>query len=181
MYQLKVRHQIFSQFPQGSILGPLLFIIYINTLPTSLHNLSCLLFADDTKCYQSIQSLSDCHLNFQSDLNHLSDWSDSISDLAFNLSKTFLLRFSSRKDKTLDFSYTIGSLPVCLVNSCKDLGIIISSDLSWSSYYNNISAKAYQTLGLIRRHFSPHITIMCQLFVHVSLTVPGPDMETQPH
>ena len=72
VYQLKDRHLFFSQFnssgvPQGSILGPLLFIIYINTLPSSLHSLFSLLFADDTKCFQSIHSISDCYL-FQS--NH---------------------------------------------------------------------------------------------------------------
>ena len=125
MYQFKVRHQIFSQFPQEFLRGVYWDLSYLSSILT----LYLLLFT-------TIQSLSDCHLNFQSDLNHLSDWSNSISDLTFNLSKTFLLRFSSRKDKTLDFSYTIGSLPVCLVNSCKDLGIIISSDLSWSQYFS---------------------------------------------
>ena len=66
-------HPVLSGFPQGSILGPLLFIFYINELPSLAHLSNIILFADDTKCYRSISFVSDSFL-LQSDLNDLSDW-----------------------------------------------------------------------------------------------------------
>ena len=63
-----------SGIPQGSVLGPVLFIIYINDLPESC-DCSTLLFADDTKVFQQVKSTTDCE-KLQTDLNHLQSWAD---------------------------------------------------------------------------------------------------------
>ena len=83
-----------SGVPQGSILGPMLFTVYINSLPEALQSATCLLYAEDTKCYQRMFSHSDGVL-LQNDLNSLSSWSQK-SELLFNLFKTLLLRFSNK-------------------------------------------------------------------------------------
>ena len=73
---------VLSGVPQGSILGPLLFIIYINYLPNYIHFSNVLIFADDTKCYKHISNNTDANL-LQSDLESLSKWSTD-NDLIFN-------------------------------------------------------------------------------------------------
>ena len=80
---------VHSGVPQGSILGPLLFLIFINELPTIVQSTKLLLFADDTKCY-SASSLNGPAL-LQADVDHLYRWS--ISNISFNTSKSAFLRF----------------------------------------------------------------------------------------
>ena len=82
-----------SGVPQGSILGPMLFTVYINSLPQVLLFATCLLYADDTKCYKRISSHSDSVL-IQSDLNNLSLWSYT-SELLLNLSNSLLFHFTT--------------------------------------------------------------------------------------
>ena len=84
---------VLSGVPQGSILGPLLFIIYVNDLPSVVSYSKTFIFADDTNCSKSIMSDSD-HKLLQEDLNSLSQWSREWK-LLFNESKFRLLQFRS--------------------------------------------------------------------------------------
>ena len=81
-----------SGVPQGSILGPLLFLIYINDLPESVSHTLPLLFADDTKCLGSVHTRSSKTTDLQLDLDSLSLWSLT-SNIAFNAAKSALLSF----------------------------------------------------------------------------------------
>ena len=141
-----------SGVPQGSILGPLLFIIYINDLPSILNSSLPFLFADDTKCCKVITSVNDV-LALQSDLDCLSEWSRQ-NKLFFNISKSCLLRFCGSTKNVITADYSVNEVNVVPVTHCKDLGVIFSTDLSWSEHYQSIAAKAYQILGLIKRTFS---------------------------
>ena len=157
---------VISGVPQGSILGPLLFLIFINDLPTSLSSSDLLLFADDAKCAHHISCLSDC-LSLQFDLDHLTLWSKAWN-LHFNKEKCVILRISRKQSPTL-FNYHISGDPLVTVSTHKDLGILLSSNLSWSSHYDLLLKRAYRILNLIRRTFYNVNCVQTKKVLYLSL------------
>ena len=152
---------VVSGVPQGSILGPPLFLIYINDI-FHLNILSRLYaFADDTKCFNQITNNHD-QQSLQRDINLLFEWSYT-SCLSFSPTKCVHVSFKSTRNTT----YYINHEEISKVDNHRDLGITISNDLSWKNHYIHISAKAYKILGLIRRIFkSSHpVTVKCKLYL----------------
>ncbi|MCY3929513.1 MAG: reverse transcriptase family protein [Acidobacteria bacterium] len=154
---------VISGVPQGSILGPLLFILYMNDLPDAIHWSKALLFADDTKCYKHIKS-SDDEQRLQHDLHNLATWSTT-SHLSFNPSKSSHLSFNHR----ILTSYNIRGNSINTTHNHKDLGVIISDNLNWNIHHDAILGKAYRTLGLIRRTFSRTISTPAKVKLYTSL------------
>ena len=142
---------VLSGVPQGSILGPLLFLVYINDLPVCVSNSSLLLFADDTKCSKSIINLTDASL-LQNDLDGISVWSKQWN-LFFNESKCALISFC-RAHPHFTQLYLLNNQEITRCHHHKDLGVIWCNNLSWSDHIQYISARAYKMLGLLRRTFS---------------------------
>ena len=156
-----------SGVPQGSILGPLLFNIYINEIPSILSSSSTLLYADDTKCFKRIKSTVDYSL-LQNDLNQLLLWSRK-NQLSFNVSKCCILRFSNNCTSSVNCDYHLDNASIPCPSHCKDLGVIFSTDLSWSNHYCMISSRAYRQLGLIRRCFSSSTPVKVKKLLYTSL------------
>ena len=141
---------VLSGVPQGSILGPILFLIFVNDIPNTIENSQLYMFADDTKCHRSVSSTSDCY-SLQNDLQQLSKWSQDWS-MFFNDNKCVLLRFSPKPTHST-FHYTINNSPISIQEHHRDLGVIMSNNFTWNAHYIFISAQAYKILGLIRRSF----------------------------
>ena len=134
-----------SSVPQGSILGPVLFVIYINDLSSSITYSNLLKFADNVKCYKTIHSLHDSHC-LQLDVVTLFRWS-LINKLSFNMNKCVVLQCKPSTNTNSDTSHNRELFKV--TEHC-DLSIIFTENLSWHSHYEAIVAKAYKSLGLLK-------------------------------
>ena len=154
-----------SGVPQGSILGPLLFIIYINDLPVVIQHSTNLLFADDTKCAKSVASQSE-NQQLQNDLDSHDTWSHTWN-LPYNENKFRFLQFSANASKDLHpHPYSIKGHNITPATSLKDLGILFSNTLNWAEHYNLMTSRAYSQLGLLRRTFSsPNIPARKKLYL----------------
>ena len=137
-----------SGVPQGSVLGPLLFLTYINDLPNGLTS-TVKLFADDTLLYGVVVEDSDCD-NLQDDLNKLEIWQNKWQ-MEFNPSKCNIICISN-KQSPHQRTYTFCGSKLEQVDSASYLGITVNSKLKWSEHISSISSKASRSLGLIKRN-----------------------------
>ena len=139
---------VVSGVPQGSVLGPLLFLLYINDMPSSVQHSTVALFADDSKCFKSIKNTSDCRL-LQNDLDSLYSWSVEW-DLSFNIQKCQTMSISRRK-QCVNFDYNLNNSHLERTDSFRDLGVDISFDFVWNSQVSHITSKCNRKLGKIKR------------------------------
>ena len=159
---------VISGVPQGSILGPLLFLIYINDLPDVVMSSKVLLFADDVKCFKSISNYSDSGC-LQDDISRLATWSSTWS-LPFNVKKCSIFSVFSRGHYSQVFyPYFLNDVILTRDNTHNDLGIVLTSDLKWRDHYKSIMAKSYKILGLLRRVFSSVHCHQAKKVLYISL------------
>lgn len=138
-----------SGVPQGSNLGPLLFLLVVNVIPSLITSCHCLLFADDVKIFKTVRDTSDCQA-LQSDLNRLIDWSKK-TGLSFNPSKTNIMSYSRRKE-TILHNYKIDGHVVGRPELVKDLGITFDKKLTFNAHVSNIANDALKNVGFILRN-----------------------------
>ena len=159
--------------PQGSVLGPLLFLLYINDLPFIVSS-HVKLYADDTLIYRIINSAEDITI-LQRDLNTLSEWANKWL-MSFNPSKCVHLTIT-RKTNPLTSSYSICGSVIQQSNSAKYLGVTITSNLSWSEHINNITNKANSIRAFLQRNLNQchqsvkstcYITYVCPILEYAS-------------
>ena len=142
--------EVLSGVPQGSVLGPILFVLYINDLPDIVKS-TAKLFADDTKLYNQVtRDNSEGADQIQHDLETLEKWSD-----------TWLLRFNASKCKCMHMGhenparcYTLNGETIQAVDEEKDLGVYLSSDCKPSLQCTKAAGKAMQSLRIIKRTFN---------------------------
>ena len=142
---------VISGIPQGSVLGPLLFVIYINDLPDTV-NSHVYLFADDTKLMRKVTSSDDAKA-LQRDLNELEAWSNKWL-LRFNPEKCHVLTIGKFENIRHTERYKLYGNELEHVFEEKDLGVHIDSELRFEEHISNKVNKANALVGLIRRSFS---------------------------
>ena len=138
-----------SGVPQGSILGPALFLLYVNNLPDSILNSKVAMFADDTKVYKVVISEDDSAA-LQQDLDNLSSWSVA-SGLAFN-DKKCKFQTITRKRKPICSSYEVNGNTIMSCEEERDLGVSLEPDLTWHAQVSHQAARANKLLGFVRRN-----------------------------
>lgn len=144
---------VLSGVPQGSVLGPILFVVYINDLPTNIAS-NIYLFADDTKLFKTIKSTED-RRTMQEDLGRLQDWSDK-----------WLLQFHPDKCKCMTIGQQTGEQPTYSLRNKdgtihklkveekeKDLGVTCDNGLTFEEHICEKVNKANQMAGVIRRSY----------------------------
>ena len=147
---------VLSGVPQGSIVGPLLFVIFINDIGDKISENSCIsLYADDTKLYREIKYDHDQEA-LQKDIDVLNDWS--LKNLMkFHPDKSKILSVTLCKPPIYstvlpiyNFTYCLGNIPIDLTRSQRDLGVTINSTLTWTEHNNLLYSKANKNLGLLK-------------------------------
>jgi len=138
-----------SGVPQGTVLGPVLFLAFINDMPSSVTSSSVRLFADDAIIYKNIKSAHDSAL-LQQDLHALEQW-ESDWRMSFNPAKCSSISFTRLRNPIIN-SYSLHQTTLEHLSSVKYLGVTLSSNLTWSHHVNNVVAKGNQVLGMVRRN-----------------------------
>ena len=149
--------EITNGVPQGSILGPLLFALYLNDISKAIVHCQYHLYADDVQIYLST---TPAHLHqaidkVNQDLDHIVTWSKN-HGMRINPSKSQAILFASKKilsridSETLP-SLLIGTTPISFHNTVKNLGLQLQHNLSWNEHVNTVCRKAYASLFSLRR------------------------------
>ena len=142
---------VLSGVPQGTVLGPLLFVVYINDMLDTVSS-DALLFADDTKIYRQVCSKEDA-LELQNDIKRLEEWTKRWL-LRFNADKCHVLSIGKLENILHTQRYQIGGKELEHVFEEKDLGVLVDSDLNFEEHMASKIKKANQIVGLIRRSFT---------------------------
>ena len=143
---------VLSGVPQGTVLGPLFFLVYINDISKGLtEGTKIRLFADDSLLYRTIKSPNDSAI-LQKDLNTLQNWEKKWK-MEFHPGKCQLLRVTN-KIKPIISTYTIHDTPLSVTDSAKYLGVVIDSKLQWKTQYSDTIKKCNSTLAFLKRNLS---------------------------
>ena len=137
--------------PQGSVLGPLLFLIYVNDIINTSSLFKFIMFADDTNLFYSHSDLEYLFSVVNNELKTVSLWLK-LNKLSLNLSKTHFILFRPRQKKVShSLKITIEGKSINQVSSTKFLGVIIDENLSWAAHINMLHQKISKNFGIIRR------------------------------
>ena len=145
--------------PQGSVLGPILFLLYINDLPNISDKLKFFLFADDTNIYYESNDLDKLEATINKELTKLYEWL-CINRLSLNISKTNFVIFHAKNKPLHPITILINKKAIEEADNVKYLGIILDSELSFKKHTDEVSKKISRSIGILyklRPFVSSHI------------------------
>ena len=142
---------VLSGVPQGTILGPVLFSLYINNITTEIDS-EIRLFADDCVCYHEIKGTEDT-VKLQEDIDCLGFWARKWG-MRFQPVKCNIMQITRKRIKKINASYNLEGTVLYSVENIKYLCITITNDLKWNTHVSNIFTKANRTLGFLRHNLS---------------------------
>ena len=136
-----------SGVPQGSILGPLLFVIYVNDI---VNQIDCgkMLYADDLKMNSVIRSSDDAK-RLQDDINKIKEWCN-LNKLQLNYDKCFIMTVSN-KIQNIEFAYSVDNIVLSKTHTFRDLGVTYDTKLKFSAHIDSIVKKSAKMLGFLMR------------------------------
>ncbi|MCG8035005.1 MAG: reverse transcriptase family protein, partial [Candidatus Thiodiazotropha taylori] len=143
---------VISGVPQGTVLGPLLFLAFINDLPEAVNHSDPRLFADDCLLFRLVRTEDDAR-KLQEDLDALEEW-ETKWQMKFHPEKCQVIRINLNKRFESQSSYSLHGHKLEVVDSAKYLGVHLSNDLTWHKHVDATVAKASKTLGFLRRNLS---------------------------
>ena len=155
-----------SGVPQGTVLGPLLFLCHINDLPEAVKS-QVRLFADDCLLYREIVDFQD-HYTLQRDLKSLEEWAAKWG-MRFNASKCYIM--SLARNPPSSFMYSLDNTFLQTVSSNPYLGVLFSNNLTWTEHINKITKKANCSLGFLKRNLR-HCPTSCKKSAYLALVRP---------
>lgn len=158
-----------SGVPQGSILEPLMYLIYINDISSCFVHSNFLLFADDLKVYRTIKTINDCN-RLQEDLDRLTEYCHK-NKLKLSISKCKYINFSKKK-KNINFDYSLCNEILTKTSSICDLGILLDSKLHLNLHIDKIISKAFQMYNLVMRAASDFKRPCTYIYLFTSLIRP---------
>jgi hypothetical protein len=137
-----------SRVPQGSVLGPLLFLVYINDITEGLESIP-LLFADDTALLEIVDSPVESAFTLNNDLEKISNWSQKWL-VTMNTSKCEAIVFSAKKNKPFHPELYLDDSTISEMSSYTHLGLTLQNNLSWKKHILEIHTKASTCLNMLK-------------------------------
>ena len=165
---------VFSGVPQGSILGPVLFILYINDLPSCIQFSNIMMYADDTVIYLSSTTTLDIELKLNLDLVNLSQWLHH-NKLVLNMKKTEFMTFGTRqrlaKQKCDETDISLNGQSIKHTDTFKYLGVVLDDTLSFNDHVDYVRTKVSKILGMFSR-IRPSLTLEAANRLYKAMVLP---------
>ena len=161
--------------PQGSVLGPLLFLIYINDLPNISDKLQFFLFADDTNIYFDSYDLKSIEKIVNEELKKLTLWLN-VNRLALNVSKTNFVIFRANKPLYHNVTLIMNKKALEQKDHVKYLGVLVDEHLRWDYHINHVAKKIGRGVGILsklRQYLNPKMltnVYYCLIYSHISVS-----------
>ena len=160
--QLSSPKLIKTGVPQGSVLGPLLFLLFINDLLSCLSNATCNIFADDNMVHVNGTSIAEVETLLQKSVDESVKWFR-MNKLLVNIDKCHVMLISGRNTSRYSLNIDIDGVKIPHVRSAKYLGVVINSELKWTDHINELSSLLSSRLYILRklRNFLPYNNHNC--------------------